>query len=58
MSNDYIKVAKQKLNIHKSKGAKTNLSVIQAAELLDVINGKIDILTHNHFIQLNKINLN
>ena len=58
MSNNYIKVAKQKLKHHKSNGVKTTLSIIQVAELLDVITGQVDHLTHNHFIQLNKINLN
>lgn len=58
MNKTYIEIAKQKLKNHKVKGANTELSIFQVAELIDVINGKIEKFTLNNSIQNFSISLN
>jgi hypothetical protein len=58
MNKKYIEIAKQKLENHKVKGSKTELSIFQVAELIDIINGKIEKFTLNNSIQNFSISLN
>jgi hypothetical protein len=58
MNKKYIEDAKQKLKNHKVKGDKTELSIFQVAELIDVINGKIQKFTLNNSIQNFNVSLN
>jgi len=58
INKKYIELAKQKLKNHKVKGSETELSIFQVAELVDIINGKIEKLTLNNSIQNFSISLN
>jgi len=58
MNKKYIELAKQKLKNHKVSGSKTELSIFQVAELIDVINGKIEKFTLNNSTQNFSVNLN
>jgi|GEM_PF-1647117 len=58
MNKKYIELAKQKLQNHKISGSKTELSIFQVAELIDVINGKIEKITIHNSTQNFNINLN
>jgi len=58
MNKKYIELAKQKLQNHKVNGSKTELSIFQVAELIDVINGKIEKFTLNNLTQNLSISLN
>ena len=58
MNKKYVEAAKQKLQNHKVMGSKTELSIFQVAELIDVINGKIEKFTLNNSIQNFNISLN
>jgi hypothetical protein len=40
MKKNYIDLAKQKLQNHKSKGNQSDLSIFQVAALIDVISGR------------------
>ena len=40
MKKNYIDIARQKLQNHKSKGMESTLSIFQVAELIDVITGR------------------
>ena len=58
MNKKYIELAKRKLQNHKVKGTRTELSIFQVAELIDVINGKIEKFSLNNSIQNFSIGLN
>jgi len=58
MNQKYIELAKQKLQNHKVNGSKTELSIFQVAELIDVINGRIEKITLNNTIQHFSVSLN
>ena len=58
MNKNYVEIAKEKLQIHKSKGAQSDLSIFQVAELIDVINGKMKSFSLNNFMMFNHIGLN
>tara|TARA_R110002096_G_scaffold422347_1_gene628780 strand:- start:445 stop:645 length:201 start_codon:yes stop_codon:yes gene_type:complete len=58
MNQNYIELAKQKLQNHKSKGNSSNLSIFQVAELLDVITGKKDLNFIPNTMMFNQIGLN
>ena len=58
MNKKYIEIAKRKLQNHKVKGTKTELSIFQVAELIDVINGKIEKFSINNSMQNFSISLN
>lgn len=40
MKKNYIDLAKQKLQNHKSRGTQSDLSIFQVADLIDVISGR------------------
>ncbi|UKN02379.1 hypothetical protein K6119_02440 [Paracrocinitomix mangrovi] len=42
IKNNIIKSAQEKLNRHRVMGAKTKLSIMEVAELLDIISGNAD----------------
>ena len=58
MNKKYVELAKQKLQNHKQSGEKSNLSIFQVAELIDVITGKIDRFTINNAILFGQIGAN
>lgn len=58
MNKNYIEIAKEKLHTHKTKGSESNLSVFQVAELIDVINGKIQSFNLNKIMMFSQIGLN
>jgi len=58
MNKKYVEIAKRKLHSHKENGIKTKLSIFQVAELIDVINGKIEKFSLNNSMQQFKIGLN
>jgi len=58
MNQNYIELAKQKLQNHKSKGNESNLSIFQVAELIDVITGKKDLNFIPNTMMFNQIGLN
>jgi hypothetical protein len=58
MNQKYIEIAKKKLQNHKDNGAKSNLSVFQVAELIDVINGKMDKFKVHNAILFGQIGAN
>lgn len=39
IKNNIVRSAQRKLNRHKVMGAKTNLSILEVAELLDIVSG-------------------
>lgn len=40
MRKTMVNAAKEKLNLHKSLGQRSNLSIVQVAALLDIVTGK------------------
>ncbi|MEX1001366.1 MAG: hypothetical protein WDZ35_04560 [Crocinitomicaceae bacterium] len=42
IKNNVIKTALKKLNTHKSMGSNTPLSILEVAELLDIVSGKAE----------------
>jgi len=45
MNKNHVEIAKEKLQVHKNKGSESDLSIFQVAELIDLINGKIQNLS-------------
>jgi len=58
MNKKYVELAKQKLQNHKQSGEKSNLSIFQVAELIDVITGKIDRFTVHNAVLFGQIGAN
>ncbi len=58
MNKKYVEIAKQKLQHHKKSGEKSNLSIFQVAELIDVITGKIDKFTVHNAVLFGQIGAN
>ena len=58
MKKCYKEIAKQKLNLHKMNGSNSNLSVIEAAKLFDVITGKSTGSILDSTLIIDNINLN
>ncbi len=40
MRKSMVNAAKEKLNLHKSLGQRSTLSIVQVASLLDIVTGK------------------
>jgi hypothetical protein len=58
MNKKYIEIAKQKLQNHKNNGVESSLSIFQVAELIDVINGKMDKFTVHNAVLFGQIGAN
>jgi hypothetical protein len=58
MKRNYIDIAKQKLQNHKSRGNESNLSIFQVAELIDVIAGRKKQNNFNDTFVFSQIGLN
>lgn len=58
MNKNYITIAKQKLQNHKTRGNTSELSVFQVAELIDVITGRKEENTINNTFLFNQFGLN
>ena len=60
LKNNVVKAAQNKLNLHKRLGNKTHLSILEVAELLDIISGKAENakIEPNALIGETNINLN
>ena len=58
MKKNYIDLAKQKLQNHKTRGNESELSIFQVAELIDVITGRKKQNNMNNALLFNQIGLN
>lgn len=58
MKKCYKEIAKEKLNLHKTRGTHSNLSVFEAAQLFDVLTGKSNANLIKPDFLLEGINLN
>lgn len=58
MKKNYIDIAKQKLQNHKTSGNESNLSIFQVAELIDVITGRKEKNDINDTFMFSQIGLN